>query len=735
MYCETTAPHVSASGQGHVSLRGVDVRVQVVDYLARTTMSYWFSNTENVNTEVVYTFPLPVDGVLTRLTVRIGDKELTGRAVEKAQAQERYEDAVSTGDTPILLERLDSGLFALNFGNLLPGETACVEVEFTEVLALKDGAVRYDLPTTLAPWYGDPAHRGLAQHHVPEHSLLADNTFHFSAQISGCLRRAAVSCPTHGMSVRMEDETVHVSLAKELALMDRDLVLVLSGESLPSAFAVAAPVIGPDETEEFVVMSGFTAHFSTPEPARSIKLVVDCSGSMNGESMQQAREAVLRILERLRPEDHFNLIRFGSSSEALFTRQSPADEEHLDAARAAVRGMSASMGGTELERALRRAQGSVSPKGMPEDILLITDGQVWEINKVAQELRSAGHRVYCIGVGSAVSAGVLQTLSAQTGGESILVSPNEDMGRQVFAQFKRMISGAASQSELLLDGLEAREQLYAPVPDVYAGDMVVTWTKCVTLPSQVSLRVQAPDGTKTVDAFVRVNPALSELLPRLAAAAKLDSLKPKEATALAVSHNLVSVYTHYLVVLERAEGHKADDFPALRTVTHVVPRGWGGLGGVFSAVEACGMPSIVGSMPAYIRTRCTFSPCHSYSAPLMPLYIPWAEQVLRQAEAMLHAHPEHEITYADLRAWGVPEAVIADLQALAGQSELLPKKTSAAGSELENLIGQTFLLALAKEETSGRNHVRVFRRARGRLPQAARLTEAVTRLVCAKGTP
>lgn len=113
MYSEISAPSLKTIDSRNVVLRGADVRVDIRDYLARTRMEYHFVNCEDVNIEAVYTFALPIDGVLTDLGIVIGQRELKGIAVEKREAQERYENAISDGDSPIMLERLDSGLYSL----------------------------------------------------------------------------------------------------------------------------------------------------------------------------------------------------------------------------------------------------------------------------------------------------------------------------------------------------------------------------------------------------------------------------------------------------------------------------------------------------------------------------------------------------------------------------------------------------------------------------------------------
>ncbi|SFK15456.1 Vault protein inter-alpha-trypsin domain-containing protein [Desulfomicrobium apsheronum] len=119
MYSDTTAPTLKTTDSRNVCLQGVDIRVDIHDYLAATRMTYIFVNSEDASIETVYTFPLPIDGVLTNLRVKIGQREMHGVAVEKSQAQEEYEQAVCDGDSPIMLERLDSGLYILVLPELL----------------------------------------------------------------------------------------------------------------------------------------------------------------------------------------------------------------------------------------------------------------------------------------------------------------------------------------------------------------------------------------------------------------------------------------------------------------------------------------------------------------------------------------------------------------------------------------------------------------------------------------
>ena len=715
MYSDTTTPTMKTAQSRSVLLQRADVRVDIRDYLCRTRMAYHFLNAESVNIEAVYTFPLPIDGVLTDLRVQIGERELRGTAVEKSQAQEDYEQAVSEGDTPVMLERLDSGLYSLNVGNVLPGEKASVTIEFLEVLSPKGDEVRYELPTTLAPLYGDPAARGLAPHQHPAHSIVADNRFSLEVDIRGCLVGADIQTPAHATRLERDGGHVRLTLSEPAASMDRDFIMTLRSEALPQAFAISAP-----DKDGYVVLVGFTPRFAAASPARSVKIVVDCSGSMGGESILQARQALLRALDRLRPEDRFNIVRFGSSSTMLFHRQEPADETHLQAAMAMARTMEADMGGTEMVDALDRALSSASPAGMPEDILLVTDGQVWDMAAIADRIARRKHRVFCIGVGSAVERGVLSTLSSKTGGEAIFVNVHEDMGKKVFEHFKRMTLTPAGKPAFDFAG--ARPLAMAPknLPPVFDGDMVLTCAWFDAAPSEASFSLRTPDGLMNWRTPVTANADWAEALPRFAAAMKLPDLSDHVATALAVEYNLVSPFTNFLAVMDRAEGEKPRDLPGLRTVAHNIPHGWGGVGVLASA-------SCYGSFaaPAALLTK-------SYERIFkrQPFHMDvsdtsWLDTLPVRAIPMIKADPNVEFTFDTLRSWGVPEDMLNMLRRLVIETDRL---TSPSPS-METSITLILILIAAKKTMIPRDDVRLVRKTLQNVVQIKELTLEVERLI------
>src|SRR3546814_3521379 len=89
---------------------------------------------------------------------------------------------------------------------------------------------------------------------------------------------------------------------------------------------------------------------------RELVFIIDTSGSMHGESLEQAKAAVVAALKRLRPQDRFNVIQFNSVTHALFPQPVAADADKVALAWHYVSALAAE-GGTEMLPALELGLG------------------------------------------------------------------------------------------------------------------------------------------------------------------------------------------------------------------------------------------------------------------------------------------------------------------------------------------------------------------------------------------
>ncbi len=572
-------------GEARIALEHVKVEAGLRGLCSETLMTQGYRNLEDRNIEAVYTFPLPVDAVLLELTLELNGKVLKGVVTAKKEAEERYEDALESGDAAVLLRQVEPGIYSVSVGSIMPGERVLIRYRYSQLYHWQGDSLRFQLPTTIAPRYGDPLASGMAMHEVPGYSLTVDHGFALELRIEGALARADFECPSHPIGINDDHASRVFSLAGGSSLMDRDFVLILKQPNRAETEGYWAK-----DKEEVVALASF--HPCYPgEPdvqPKVVNLVVDCSGSMAGNSMRQAKVAVREILSSLNNNDLFNVTTFGGHHRLLFSRPKPVNRHNLQVAREFISQTDANMGGTEIGTALLATYKARANAEASADILLITDGEIWEQEAIINDAKQSGHRIFSVGVGSAVSEGFVREIAEVSGGASELVSPRENMAEHIVRHFQRIHEPRATVIEVDWPG-EVHYQSPEVIKGVYSGDTLHLFARLDAAPSvPVVLRV-GYEGGRQVEHSLTLLPAdeptgFQATLPRLAASARLESLNDEEAQSLAVQYQLVTHQTSCVLVYERDEDEKAEDAPELRKVPQMLAAGWGGLGSVDAGV-------------------------------------------------------------------------------------------------------------------------------------------------------
>lgn len=553
-------------------LTGVQASGRLDGVLFSLTLRQTYRNAGSGVLEVVYTFPLPAQAVLLGFASELNGQRQVGTIVARPEAERRYESALAAGDAPVMVEALAGGLHTANIGNLKPGDEIVVELRFAQLLAFEQGRLRIVVPTTIAPRYGNAERAGLQPQQVPPVSMQAEYPLALSLVVSGVLAGGSVECPTHRFTRQMTGGGLRLDLEAG-AWLDRDVViLVAPGEPRPSLVVQARD--GVPGAAPVAVM----AALQPPPPAAreciALKLLVDCSGSMGGDSIASARAALRGVLDGLGERDIVAISRFGSKVEHVVAPAActPQAIHHL---RRAVDAIAADLGGTEMEGALR----AVFALPVPEagaDVLLVTDGEIWQAEEMIAAARASGHRVFAIGVGTAPAEGVLRSLAEASGGACEFATPGENLE----AAAARMLARIRQQPwrEVRIDwGAWPVWQTTLPA-SVFGGDTLIAFAGLPAAAQVSAVRLLAPDADGATIELARGEadaPCPGDALPRIAAARRIASSDEAEALRLALDYQLMSPRTNCVLVHERADGDKAVDEAELYRVGAMLAAGWG----------------------------------------------------------------------------------------------------------------------------------------------------------------
>lgn len=578
-----TEIYAELKGEGKVQpvFEGLQVKAELRETLAITTITQSYRNAGSKNIEAVYTFPLPLDAVLLEMIVTLGDKTLKGTVLPKQEAEEKYEEAITDGDAPVMLQNPQPGIYTMNVGNLLPDEKAQITISYGMFVRWQGDSLRYHLPTTIAPRYGSAEQAGIEQHQEPETSILVDNLFAFEMKVCGVLAGMAIESSSHIIAIKRDvnRSECSIQLVRKSAFMDRDLIITVRNGRKQTVTALIERDGG-----EYLLWGSFQPQFGLSEvlAPRSIKIVVDCSGSMGGDSIAQARDALLRVMDELRPQDWFNIVAFGDRATPLFKAQVKADKDSISYARGFLKKLDADMGGTEIGSALEMAVRLRCSEKVQQDVLLITDGEIWEWEKIVAKAVKSKHRFFTVGVGSSVSEAFVRNLAERTDGACELVSPTENMAERIHRHFMRIGTPCSSDNEIIWPTQPLRV-FPENLPPVYDGDTINLFAWFTEPPAgAVQLKVSTQDHSTHVFDAVATNVADEKedaVISRMVAALRLREITDsKIGQGLAIKYQLVSRWTNYLAIVEREESNKADTLPELHKIQQMLAAGWGGFG-------------------------------------------------------------------------------------------------------------------------------------------------------------
>ena len=578
-------------------LLGVKLTGEIRGLLFEASVKQRFCNPTDNNVEVIYTFPLPWGAVLLGIDVLLGEQTLSGVIIEKKQAEASYEEALSEGNTAIMLEKNHDQSYSLNLGNLAAKENCVITLRYAQTLQFEQRGLRLLIPTVIAPRYGDAIHDGgLLPHQVSPHSFLADYPFEIELSLYGDLAQARVASPSHAISVahnqNQAENRLIVSLAREGAL-DRDFILVVDQLNQDSQTVMARDFV---DSATVAVLASFCPRLQTSGPTMTaVKILVDCSGSMQGDSIDAAKRALQAIVKQLAAGDKFSLSRFGSTVEHRSRGLWSASETTKLAANRWVIALQADLGGTEMEEALSST--FALSQAVSSDVLIVTDGEISAIDSTIESARNSGHRLFVVGIGSSPAESHLRRLAEATGGACDFVASGEAVEPAVLRMFARLRSPRLS--ELSLAWPENSSPLWvSPLSSsVFDGDTINVFARLAQKPkgNVRLLGKRSEDAEMKVigHAFFRNQLDNTATVSRMAASVRYQTETPErqncvtsEATRLAVAYQLVTDTTNFLLVHERSEDEKPADMPELHKVAQMIPAGWGGTGSIrFSILE------------------------------------------------------------------------------------------------------------------------------------------------------
>lgn len=573
-------------------LEKTEVRAHLTGPLAAVEVTQRFSNPLHEPADLDYLFPVPDGAAITAFELKIGERRIQGDLRELEAAREEFEQARQQGRRAGLLEQRRTNLFSVWLANVRPGETILASLSYQQRLKFEDDSYEFVFPMGITPKYDSPSHPHEGDGTQAPLAGVGEKIGPVEIEVTADAGVALVGepkSPSHPLQIHKTGERGFQASLAGMQLPDHDFVLRYSVAS-DSLKAAAWTSVREGNTIFLATLVPPRLEDEHTPPAREFVFVLDRSGSMTGQPIQQARNALRACLRSTGADDTIRILLFDDKVE--WYRSEPVkltqqELEKADAFLAKVEGR----GGTEIVGAIEAALKIPVDPAWARFVVFLTDGAVSAEERALDQVRSqiGAARVFTFGIGPSVNRALLSRMARLGRGRAEFLQLNEDIEGAII-RFQDSVSfPVLTDLALTWENGQAWDVYPARLPDLYAGQPLEVCgfvkpsgtgpqmgplrlalkgrragqevTVDVNLP-EAAASAQAADisGIERVWARARVDDLLEQQELEPSKAAKIRA----EILGLAIEYKLVTELTAFVAV-----DSESGDLSGLGKVIHV----------------------------------------------------------------------------------------------------------------------------------------------------------------------
>jgi len=529
----------------------VDVKIDGQSAITKINQSFY--NPSNYQLEGFYIFPIPKGTVINNFTMIINGKETKAELLDSDKARKIYEDIVRQMRDPALIEYSEQNIFKLRIFPIEPRSEKKISISYTQVLESDNNLFEYIYPLNTEKFSAKP---------LKNVSVKID--------LKSTEKIKNIYCPTHEVDIiNKNDNHSIISFEAENTKPDTDFKLYFTKNSSTVGLSLLSYQSGKNDGYFLLSASPSIEIDNSNIESKDITFILDVSGSMSGEKLEQAKKALLYCVNNLNTGDHFNVVRFSTEAYSLFKSLEKTNKQNINEAKRFIDDLQA-IGGTNIEEAFSLAFKNYEESNRPHFIVFLTDGKptIGEMDneKLVKRILNANKdksRIFTFGIGDEINTHLLDKLTDETNAWRTYVSNDEDIEIKVANFYDKIQSPVLSDLKLDFDNVEVYQTYPKNLPDLFKGSNLLVFGRYkgngnakITLSGKLNGK-QKEFSLK--DKFASSDDEYS-FIPPLWASRRIgylldlirlngeDKELVDEVTALAREHGIITPYTSYLIM-------------------------------------------------------------------------------------------------------------------------------------------------------------------------------------------
>ncbi|KAK8892617.1 von Willebrand factor A domain-containing protein 5A [Tritrichomonas musculus] len=426
-----------------------------------------FYHSEKEAKEVSYVFPNDLKICIYDTTFVVGEKIIKPKLQSKEEAKKTYKEAVDAGRTAIFGTNVGRGMTQFQLGNVPPNIECKVilKIAFTgQVTKERSFFIKFPIDV-----YTPSGPAGCLD--------LNESDFSFLLQCDAGKISRVIS---NVKNSKFDDKGKIFSISQKIENDQNEKAIIITFETKEKIKSSCLTCIADSSNFDCCALSILPDVPSSTSTNKEFIFVIDCSGSMDGNSIKKASECLEFFIKSLPSDSYFNVIRFGSNFAKLFETSVLYDDSTQEKAVQLAIDLKADLGGTDIYSPLKSIFSEKCEHGQRQ-IFIMTDGEVDNAEMTIDLVYSNSNenRCFTIGIGRGCDAGLVEGIANASGGMSDFVQENDSISDKVIPQLQSSLHSSVTSLEIHVEGEDndSFEVSPFPLPPINASGSSVVYLR------------------------------------------------------------------------------------------------------------------------------------------------------------------------------------------------------------------------------------------------------------------
>ena len=321
-----------------IDLNLITINSELNEFYAKTNIIQYYKNYSNNPIELILKFPYSSDVQFSKFTLEMQNKKIISKVLNKEKAEEKYNDAIAKGNTGVISSIKDKYI-NVTIGNIPPGELIKLTTEFIQFLISEDMSYCYNTIKNFPKIDNKAKEKRFfkikAKINIKTKSRITRLiTKGFRQDLTKKFNEDYTSCElyyyTANFTKKEKKENQFKILFRTQSMNDLNLITQYDPKKDETSCilnmfytkkSINIPIKDiPDLNNKENYFQLYQQNIINSNPSLFIFLL-DKSGSMWGERIELAKEALIFFLRSLPKNSYYHLIAFGSNFEYIGSKE------------------------------------------------------------------------------------------------------------------------------------------------------------------------------------------------------------------------------------------------------------------------------------------------------------------------------------------------------------------------------------------------------------------------------